>query len=92
MKRILCCIIAALYMFGFGAYAFEMTDGEYTDVTSVMTQDSVLDLEVFTDEPEEECYIVLQQPDVTSMALLEDVEKKYDQLCEITDELIQKLC
>ena len=73
MKRILSCIIGALYMLSIGAYAFEMTEGEYTDVTSVMTQDSVLDLEVFTDEPEEECYIVLQQPDETSMALLEDV-------------------
>lgn len=73
MKRVICCIIAVLYMLSLGAYAFDMTEGDYTDVTSVMTQDSVLDMEIITNEPEEECYITLQQPDETSMALLEDI-------------------
>lgn len=73
MKRLVCFLIAVLYIMTYCAAAQEMRDGEYTDVTSVMTQDSVLSIEMFTNEPEEELSFVLQQPDVTSMALLEDV-------------------
>ena len=75
MKQRIIRLIAMLCLLAVGACASaaSMTDGLYTDVTSVMTQDAVLDLEVYTDEPIEECSIVLQQPDMRSMTLLEKI-------------------
>ena len=73
MKQRMIRIIALLCMLAFGATASasSMVGEIYTDITSVMTQDAVLDLEVYTNDPIEECSIVLQQPDIKSMALLE---------------------
>ena len=75
MKQRMIRLIAFLCMLVLGATASatSMVDGIYTDVTSVMTQDAVLDLEVYTNDPVEECSIVLQQPDIKSMALLEKI-------------------
>ena len=73
MKQRMIRLIALLCMLACGAAASaqSMVGEIYTDITSVMTQDAVLDLEVYTTDPTEECSIVLHQPDVKSMALLE---------------------
>jgi len=73
MKLRICCLLALALMLAMSASASLMVDEEYTDVTSVMTQDAVLELEWFSEEPEEELSINLQQPDKQSMQLLEDI-------------------
>ena len=74
MKRRLLCLLMVLCMMTTRVSAMEILDTEeYTDAASVMTQDSVLDLEVTTGNPAEECRIELQLPDEKSMALLEEV-------------------
>lgn len=73
MKQSIFCLALILCMLFGGASAEMMYDEKYTDVTSVMTQDAVVSLELFTEEPEEELSIVLQQPDEKSMALLEEI-------------------
>lgn len=74
MKLRIIGMIVVLCMMAVSASAMEMLDAEeYTDVPSVMTQDAVADIEVFSEKPVEPLRIVLQQPDETSMALLEEV-------------------
>lgn len=73
MKQKICALVAILCMLFCTASADKMYNEEYTDVTSVMTQDSVVSLELFTEEPVQEPSITLQQPDEKSMALLEDI-------------------
>lgn len=74
MKRKLFCLLMALCMMTTCVSAMEILDTEeYTDAASIMTQDSVLDLEVTTVNPVEECGIVLQLPGEESMELLNEV-------------------
>lgn len=68
MKRLLCCLALLLCLLTASACAEAILDSDYTDVPSMMTQDSVVDMEVA-----EGCSITLLQPDEKSMALLEDV-------------------
>lgn len=73
MKLRICCLVALMLMLVMSASAEQMINEEYTDVTSVMTQDAVVSIELFSEEPEEELSLNLQQPDEKSMSLLEKI-------------------
>lgn len=73
MKQRICCLVLILCLLLGSACAEKMYNEEYTDVTSVMTQDSVVSLELFSQESVVEPSVVLRQPDEQSMALLEDI-------------------
>ena len=68
MKWRICWLVLLVWMLAAGANAAEMVNDEYTDVTSVMTQDVVISLEA-----DQDCSISILQPDEKAMALLEDM-------------------
>ena len=67
MKRIIALMMLAVMMFS-TAWAESLVHDEYTDVPTVMTQDSVLELTA-----NENCLIETLQPDEESIALLDSV-------------------
>ena len=67
MKRIIALMMLAVMMFS-TAWAESLVYDEYTDVPTVMTQDSVLELTA-----NENCLIETLQPDEESIALLDSV-------------------
>lgn len=68
MKRILCCLIAVICLIPAVSTAASLNSNTYTDVPSVMTQDSVISVEA-----DQECIITLMQPDIQAMTLLEKI-------------------
>ncbi len=73
MKLRICCMAVLMLMLALSASAEQMINEEYTDVTSVMTQDAVVSIELISEDPEEELSLNLQQPDEKSMSLLEKI-------------------
>lgn len=65
MKRIFCFLMILCMCFSASA---SVVMEDYTDVPSVMTQDSVLEITV-----DQECEITLMEPDERAMALLEKI-------------------
>jgi len=68
LKRILCCLIAVICLIPAVSTAASLNSNTYTDVPSVMTQDSVISVEA-----DQECSITLMQPDIQAMTLLEKI-------------------
>lgn len=72
-RRIFSLIIAALLSITVCASASELTNGTYTDAVSMITQDSLLDYNVLSEEAEAAPEIAFLQPNEESMALLQEI-------------------
>lgn len=74
MKRLVAILICAvLLQMSLAAFAADITGEQYTDVASVMTQDSVKDILLTPENEQDTPECALHAPDEDSMALLEQV-------------------
>ena len=68
IRKALCPLMLVLVLAFSSAHAASLNDDSYTDVPTAMTQDSVLELSA-----NENCTVSTLLPDVTSIALLDNV-------------------